>query len=261
MSDPLARIADLPGVPEAVDAARESVDRLYRHKVLRRRQPEVSAESALRGAWASAVLEGAQVKLDELREGDVQEPLVQGALRATAELGRLRQTWRLAPRQVLARLHALAGADLLPQEELGRPRVGPTDSDPYGLGPAPGVVEMSARLDALFAVSQESAEAPAVVVGAIVHGELAVLRPFGAVDGLVARVAERLTLIEQGLDPKALVPVELGHREQSESYADALRGYASGTSAGVAGWVRHCAEAVVLGARESTAVCEALLRG
>jgi hypothetical protein len=93
----------------------------------------------------------------------------------------------------------------------------------------------------------------------VVHAELMVLRPFGTADGVVARAAERLTLVEYGLDPKSLAVVEVGHLESP--YADGLRAYLTGTPEGVAEWVCQCAAAVTLGVRETTAVCEALQRG
>ncbi|MFI9555828.1 oxidoreductase [Nonomuraea endophytica] len=238
MSDPLAAVAQLPGVPEAVDEAREAVDRLYRHRVLRRARPAVSTESSLRGARASAALEGADVTLDALRRDEVSDPLVQGALRASAEVGRLGPTWRKAPRQVMARLHSVAAAGLVGQDALGRPSAG---------GP---------RLDALFGLLETPTKAPALVLAAIVHAELAVLRPFGSADGIVARAAERLTLVEFGLDPKSIVAVEVGHLEQD--YEAGLKAYVDG---GVAEWVRQCAAAVSLGVRETTAICEAMQRG
>lgn len=243
VSDPLAVIAALPGVPEAVEEARQAVDGLYRHRVLRRASPAVSAESSLRGARASAAIEGVDVPLDELRQGSVEDPVVQGALRASAELGRLGATWRKAPRQVLARLHTVAAAGLT--DSLGRPRT-PDE-------------ELAARLESLFGLLEAPTKAPALVLAAVVHAELAVLRPFGTADGVVARSAERLTLVEYGLDPKSLVAVEVGHLELS--YADGLRAYLSGTPDGVAAWIRHCAAAVTLGVRETTAICEALQRG
>ncbi|MEU8173516.1 oxidoreductase [Microbispora hainanensis] len=257
MSDPLAAIAGLPGVPEAVQEAREAVDRLYRHRVLRRRSPEVSAESALRGARASAAIEGVDVPLEPLRMGEVTDPVVQGALRASAELGRLAPTWRSAPRQVLARLHALAAAGLT--ADPGRPRTAPTTADPLGLGPAPGPEETAARMSALAGLVTNST-APALVLAAIVHAELVVLRPFGLVDGLVARAAERLTLVDLGLDPKSLAAVEVGHADLGDAYAEGLRAYLKGTGEGVGTWVRHCASAVVHGVRETTAICEAMSR-
>jgi hypothetical protein len=258
VNDPLGVIAELPGVPEAVQEAREAVDRLYRHPALRRRSPEVSAESALRGARASAALEGVDVPLDRMRSGEVGDPVVQGALRASAELGRLGKTWRSAPRQALARLHTLAAAGLT--ADPGRPRTGPTSADLLGLGPAPGPEETAVRMSALAGLVSGTTRAPALVVAAIAHAELAVLRPFGLADGVVARAAERLTLVELGLDPKSLTVVEVGHADLGEAYAEGLRSYLKGTADGVGAWVKHCAAAVVLGVRETTAICEALSR-
>jgi Fic family protein len=258
VKDPLAAIAELPGVPQAVLEAREAVDRLYGHRVLRRRSPEVSAESALRGARASASLEGAEVALEALRRGEVTDPVVQGALRASAELGRLGKTWRSAPPQVLARLHTVAATGV--SADPGRPRTAPTSADLLGLGPAPGAEEASVRMTALAGLVSGTSQAPALVLAAIVHAELVALRPFGVVDGVVARAAERLTLVEHGLDPKSLVAVEVGHADLGDAYAENLRAYLSGTAEGVGAWVRHCATAVVLGARETTAICEALSR-
>ncbi|MEV0830639.1 oxidoreductase [Nonomuraea rubra] len=257
--DPLAVIAQLPGVPEAVDEARQAVDRLYRHRVLRRASPAVSTESSLRGARASAAIEGVDVPLDALRRDAVHDPLVQGALRASAELGRLGSTWRKAPRQVLARLHAVAAAGLTSPEALGRPRTEGEAPDPLALGPAPGAADTAARMEALFELLERPTKAPAIVLAAVVHAELAVLRPFGTADGVVARSAGRLTLVEYGLDPKSLVVVEAGHLELP--YGEALRAYLEGSPEGVATWVQHCASAVTLGVRETTAICEAMQRG
>ncbi|MGJ6963606.1 oxidoreductase [Streptosporangium sp. G11] len=254
----------MPGVSEAVTDARKAVDRLYGHRVLRRKSPEVSARSALRGARASAALEGVDVPLDAIPE--ITDPVVQGALRVSAEVGRLGATWRAAPRQVLARLHTLAASGLLTGEgggagDLGRPRATAGAPDPLGLGAAPGPQETVARVDGLVELVTASSKAPALVLAAIVHAELAVLRPFGTADGVVARAAERLTLVEFGLDPKSLVAVEVGHLELGPAYGEGLRSYLSGTPEGVATWVRHCASAVTLGVREATAICEAMQRG
>jgi hypothetical protein len=259
VSDPLAVIARFPGVSDAVEEARQAVDRLYRHRVLRRASPAVSTESSLRGARASAAVEGVDVPLDALRRDEVHDPLVQGALRASAEMGRLGATWRRAPRQVLARLHTVAAAGLAPQGALGRPRTEDVAPDPLDLGPAPDAKETAARVDGLMDLLERPTKAPAIVLAAVVHAELAVLRPFGTADGVVARAAERLTLVEYGLDPKSLVAVEVGHLELP--YGDGLRAYLSGTPEGVAQWVQQCASAVSLGVRETTAICEAMQRG
>ncbi|MDQ2748950.1 MAG: oxidoreductase [Actinomycetota bacterium] len=246
-ADPLAPLLALPGVADSVVAARTAVDALLANRTLRRRSADVSAESSLRGAWASAWLAGAEVALDDVRSGAAAgEHIVQGALRAYAAIPVLADTWTHAPRQVLARLHALAAADLVPDTSaLGRPV------------PARAV---AARLDTLAAVL-DATSAPAVVVAAIVHGELLSLDAFAPASGVVARVAVRLTLIDRGLDPTSLVVVEAGHRELRGDYDVALAAYRTGSPDGIAYWLRHCADAVVTGARESSAICAAMARG
>ncbi|MEP6761967.1 MAG: oxidoreductase, partial [Sporichthyaceae bacterium] len=99
-ADPLAGLVSLPGVGEAVEEAREAIDRLRGHRVLRRQAEKVVAESALRGARASAALEGADLGLDVVRRTvqaggllpEEEAPLVQGALRVAAELGSMQST-------------------------------------------------------------------------------------------------------------------------------------------------------------------------
>jgi len=263
VTDALAQVATLPGVDDAVADARKAVDRLLGHRILRRRSAEVSTESALRGARASAMLEGASVTLDELRSGEnPTDPVVQGALRVSAELGSLAETWRQAPRQVLARLHVLAAADAVDEADLGRPRSeGTVVKDILGLGEPPSPAEVAGRLDMLSGLLTSQTKAPALVVAAIVHGELLTLRPFGWGDGIVARAAQRLTFVSRGLDPKSLTAPEVGHAELHDQYAESLRAYVSGTPEGVATWIRHCADAAAAAARDSQAICEAFLRG
>ncbi len=233
-----------------MQAARTSVDRLLGHRVLRRRSAQVSAESALRGARASAALEGADRPLDVVRGWsqpayDGQGHLVSGALRVSAEIGALVPVWRRAPLQALARLHVLAAADAVPPDELGRPQVD---------------AAAGARLAALAELAAGPPGAPAVVEAAVVHGELLVLRPFGWGGGLVARAAARLVLVSRGLDPTSLAAPEVGHAEREADYRSAAGGYAAGTVAGVTAWVVHCAGALESGAYEGLAICEALLR-
>ena len=258
-SDPLARVAGLPGVAESVAEARDAVDHLLRHRMLRGARSVISrlsAESALRAARASAALDGEDIPLERLR-GDrtapADAPVLQGALRAGAALAGLAATWHRAPGQVLARLHALAAAGLADPAMLGRPR----SAETAGLEPG----ETAERLGLLTELLTSGSNPPALVLGAIVHGEVLALRPFGAADGVIARAAQRLTLMTCGLDPKGVTVPEVGHLELRAGYSAALRGYAAGTADGVAGWIRHCGTAVSLGARESLAVCEAWQRG
>ncbi|HEY0165726.1 MAG TPA: oxidoreductase [Jatrophihabitans sp.] len=244
-TDPLAPLLEMPGIADSVAVSRQAVDKLLGHRVLRRRSADVSAESLLRGAWASAALAGSAASLEEVRNGQADDPIVQGALRVSTELALLSGPWTSAQRQVLARLHALAATDLLPAEKLGRPR---PDR------------EVAHRLDTLAEVLAQT-KAPAVVIAAIVQGEVLSLDAFAPASSVVARAAARLTLIERGLDPKSLVALEVGHLELAEQEQAALAGYRGGEPAGVVGWIEHCSRAIQLGARESLAICEAIQRG
>ncbi len=244
--DPLQPLLGLAGVGAAAGQARAAVDALLANPMLRRRSAEVSSESALRGARASAALDGCDLPLDTVRAGGVDDPILAGALRASAAVGSLVGTWQYAPLQALARLHLLAAAGLLPDDELGRPTADP---------------QRSARLATLAALVTGETAAPAVVVAAVVHGELLAVAPFRAANGTVARAAARLTMISRGLDPKAVGVPEVGHAEQVDEYVAAQHSFRIGGADGVARWMRHCCAAVERGAQEGLAVCEAMRRG
>lgn len=267
-SDPLAALGALPGVPDAVDSVRKAVDRVYGHRVMRRRSNEVTAEAALRGARGSAALSGADWNLEEVRRrtdfsGDGEAHVIGAALRLTAEAGQLLSIWRQSPLRVLARLHLVAAGGAAPEDAVGRPRLaGEPVDEPLIEAPLPDAEEVAGRLEGLSGLILSGSAAPALVTAAVVHGELLALRPFGSYNGLVARTAERIVLIGSGLDPKSICPAEVGHAEQGRAaYVAAFDGYLSGTPEGVAAWIAHCGRAAELGVRESTAVCEALQRG
>lgn len=276
-ADPLAPLGALPGVADAVDSVRKAVDRVYGHRVMRRRSSEVTAEAALRGSRGSAALDGADWALEEVRRrsdfGVPGEPRTVGAaLRLTAEAGQLLDVWRKSPLRVLARLHLVAAGGDADEQRVGRPRLPGepvADAVPGGgsstlpeLPELPDAAEVTSRLDALAQIVVDGTEAPALVLAAVVHGELRTLRPFGSYNGLVARAAERVVLVGSGLDPKSICPAEVGHAEQGrEAYEQALGGYASGTAEGMAEWIAFCGRSVEFGVRESTAVCEAMQRG
>ncbi|MFJ6927446.1 oxidoreductase [Streptomyces nigra] len=265
-ADPLAALGSLPGVPEAVESVRKAVDRVYGHRIMRRRSNEITSEAALRGARGSAALSGADWALEEVRRrtdfsGDDEARMMGAALRLTAEAGQLLSIWRQSPLRVLARLHLVAAAD--GDERVGRPRQeGEAVEEPLIELPLPSAAEAHGRLDGLAELIIAGGSAPALVTAAVVHGELLALRPFTSHNGLVARTAERVVLVGSGLDPKSVCAAEVGHAELGRAaYLAALDGYVSGTPEGMASWIAHCGKAVELGARESMAVCEALQRG
>jgi len=248
--DPFAALIELPEVFEAVDAARGSVDALMREvrtPALRRRVAEVTVESLRRGAWASACMQDPDVSATwdlagftapfAERAGAV---TARGALRVSTELSGLADVWSRAPLQALARLHTLAAADLVDESVLGRPRTG---------------ADVPARLAGLADLVTSPTPAPAVVVSAVVLGELLALEPFDGGNGLVARAAARLVLLSRGLDPLALSIPEQGLLELgADRTARHLSGYLTGTPQGVGQWIVHWAQAVALGGRAGRAV-------
>ncbi|MFE4261735.1 oxidoreductase [Streptomyces sp. NPDC056883] len=267
-ADPLAPLGALPGVSESVESVRKAVDRVYGHRVMRRRAVAVASEAALRGARGSAALSGADWALEEVRRrsdfgSEPEARTVGAALRLTAEAGQLLSIWRQSPLRVLARLHLVASGSTADGDVVGRPRLAgePVDEPLIDL-PLPDAQEVAGRLEGLSGLIIAGGSAPALITAAVVHGELLALRPFGSYNGLVARTAERIVLINSGLDPKAICPAEVGHAEQGrDAYVEAFKGYVSGTAEGMSAWIAHCGRAIELGVRESTAVCEALQRG
>ena len=232
-TDPLSSLASLEGVPSAYAAARDGIDVMLRDRGLRRTSPETTGESLLRGAHASAVLEGSSSTLTEVRDGAGDE-VAADAVRVSTELLGLAPTLTRSPLQVLARLHALAAAGL-DAESRGRPRDGAAADRLRGVG------EMLTAPTA----------APALLQAAVVHAELMAAAPFVSHNGLVARAAERLVLVARGVDEKSLVVPEAGHLALRAAYESNLRGYRDGGAAGVHGWLLYAAEAYAAGAEAS----------
>src|ERR1700749_1807905 len=102
-------------------AARDGIDALLRDRGLRRTTPETTAESLLRGAHASAVLEGSDSSLDDVRAAGG-GPMAQAALRGSTELLGLAPTMTASPLQALARIHTIAAKGVVADDDLGRPR-------------------------------------------------------------------------------------------------------------------------------------------
>jgi hypothetical protein len=225
--DPLAWLVSLEGVASAYAAARDGIDVMLRDRGLRRTSPEITAESLLRGAHASAVLEGSTSTLEEIRSSGGDE-VAQDAVRLSVELLSLVPVIRRTPLQAFARMHVLAGGS-------GHPRGS----------------EQAGRLRSLSQMLLAPTRVPALVVAALVHADLATVAPFDSRNGLVARAAERLVLVARGVDEKSLVVPEAGHLALRQAYESNLRGYASGTRPGLHSWLLYGAEAFSAGAEAS----------
>ncbi len=218
--DPLADLARLDGVPSALAAARDAVDLRLRDRGLRSLTTEQRVAALLTGAEASA----------ELTEDP--QRWRPGAVRVAMELLSLSTVIRVAPGQALARTHTLAAAGSVPDDALGRIRA------------APEVADRMRGLVALLSGSSGPTQAPALVLAAVAHAEIATVMPFGSADGLVARAVERMVLISSGIDPQGSIPAEAGHRRLVADYEPRLRGYAEGSVTGVRNWLVHCAAAL-----------------
>jgi len=290
----LSALTDLPGVSEVAERAREAGTRLRFHEALRRRIPEAAAESRVRGARASAALEGADLPVELVRELmsgarpwpddlDAAVATLKGAVAATAETERVVGLVRTAPLQALARLHVAAGAPLIgprgttgprdagvghgSTDTLGRPRVGDETCEEFvDLGPAPTPAVVSSRLAALSELVLAGASAtnrvPAAVISSIVHAEIVSIRPFVHGNGLVARAMERALVQALGLDPTGVAVPEAGHvANGGPAYLGALTAYGTGTSSGVGLWLTQAGEALVRGVAEGERISDAVRAG
>jgi hypothetical protein len=231
--DPLAWLIELEGVPSAYAAARDGIDALLRDRGLRRTTPDQTTESLLRGAHASAVLEGSTATLEEVRSG-AGDSTAQAAVRVSTGVLGLVPVLGSTPLQAFARLHALAGKGEVEDDLLGRP-VSP---------------EAAARLNSL-ATTMLATSVPALMVGALVHAEIVTVAPFASHNGIVARAAERLVMVARGVDPASVVVPEAGHLAVRAAYESNLRGYRDGGRSGLQSWLLYAAEAVTAGVEAS----------
>jgi Fic family protein len=232
----------------------------------------------VRAARASAALDGAELPLDQVRHlvatpevrpdgTSVARPLertVARAVRVSAAAAEIQPILATAPAQALARLHlAASGGTAAGPDEVGRPRpAGHSPRDLVDLGPAPTGAELAVRLDALMLLVRQPTAAPALVLAAVVHGELLALRPFTSDNGLVARAMFRALVVQRGLDPTGVSVPEVGLLVGGPAaYLGAASAYSSGTARGVALWIQHCATATITGAREGALVADAVLAG
>ena len=163
------------------------------------------------------------------------DEVAQDAVRVSAELLSWAPTLSRSPLQVLARLHTVAAARSLPDDQLGRPR----DPDSAAQAARRGRGARGGRRPAGHAVA------------AVAHAELADAAPFASHNGVVARAVERLVLVSRGVDEKSLVVPEAGPPGQPRGVRVEPRGVPHGRPAGVHAWLLYTAEAYAAGAEAS----------
>ena len=271
---PLEPLLALDGVAAAVDEARQACETLRWHRALRRQWGVARIEAGVRAAWAGAELDGLRVPLDLVRDvarGAVAPPAgpdgdaLAGAVRVQAAVEQ-RMAAPGAPHadrtpagQLLAHLHAAVVAD----DAAGRLRAEEPPADLRGLGAAPTGPELAGRVAALTELmgGRLPAHVPALLLVAVVHGELVTLRPFTRGNGAVARAMTRHLLTAGGVDPVGVVVPEVRWAAEPTVYLSAAARYATGTPEGVGHWLRYCAASVVSGAAQGTTVADAVLAG
>lgn len=162
----------------------------------------------------------------------------------------LRTLQGMPVRQAWATLATAAGREYLPDERRGRPRrVDEPLHDPLHLGIAYAPDDITVRLAMVAELLGQSTAAPALVVAAIVHGELLALQPFGAGNGVVARAYTHVLLAERGVDPDFLAMTDVGLVSLGRAaYVRMIRAYDEGTVSGIADWCIHVATASERGA-------------
>lgn len=238
--DEVADWSALQGIPSALAGARDALDALLRDRGLRRTTPALTAESLLRGAAASALLDNsASDSFDDAIESlrtDEGGPVATAAARLNASLLSLVPVVNRSPLQALARIHTLAAVGRVHEDALGRPR------------PEAGV---ASRLQWLSRMVLGATDVPAIAVAGIAHAEVATLAPFEVANGLVARAVERLLLVARGVDPTSMTVPEAGHLALQGDYRQALEAYAAGDLVGRRTWLLHVASAVTAGVASS----------
>lgn len=202
--DPLQPLLQLGDVAPLAAEAVSAIAAVHRRPLSLRRADVTGAESVLRGARASALIDDPYI-------GDLDQPVgVLGAsisvysMLAPDSLRASARAFSHAPLQVLARMSVLTGGS-------GRPE------------------GASGRLQRLAMLISRGAHD--VLLPQVVHAELLAHEPFGERSGLIARAAARLSAVTSGLDPRGLAVPEsylLHHREDYFAAADAwLQGSAT----------------------------------
>lgn len=231
-TDDFAVYASLEGVPSALTAARDGIDALLRDRGLRRTTAELTAESLLRGAVASAALDGSISTVEDVRAGSADQVAAR-AVRLNSRLLSLVPVIGRSPLQALARMHSLVAAPGTTPDQIGRPRAH---------------ADVTVGLQALARQLLATTGAPSLAVASLAHASIATLAPFESGNGLVARGLERLLLVARGVDPPSLTVPEGGHRAAERAYREALTAYAEGGLEGRRQWLLYAANALTVGA-------------
>lgn len=251
--DPLSQLLTNDRIAQVTNAALKSIDELNWNRSVRN-NPELVPLARRVSGYASAAIEGAAMPADPRQDPDDSPmgELSNAALGITAETDFQLSTFLKTPLQTLARLHSF----LDNSENRGRPRTVNQVEDPLHIGEPLDHTKIEARLDSLVELITKS-KAPAVLLSAIVHAEIAVIAPFKNGSQMIARATSRLVLQSKNVDQLKLVMPEYGfYKIGRNPYAKALIAYQTGTIAGVTDWIDLHSQAIHIGATSSDLLVE-----
>jgi Fic family protein len=251
--DPLSQLLDFEPIEKITSAALKSIDELNWNRTVRNK-PELIPLARRISGYASSALEGAAMPADPRQNPDesAMGKLSIAALGITAETDFQLSTFLKTPLQTWARLHSF----IEDSQNRGRPRTDNEVADSLHIGLPLEHSLIEARLDGLVELITTS-KAPAVLLAAIAHAELAVIAPFNRGSQMIARATTRLILQSKNIDQLKLVMPEFGfYKIGRNSYAKALIAYQSGTIAGMSEWVSLHSQAIHIGATSTDLLTE-----
>lgn len=246
--DPLSQLLNSSEISNSISGALKVIDELNWNRSVRN-NPDLLPLARRVSGYSSAALEGAAMPADPRLEPD-DSPMGQlsnSALAITAEADFALTTFLKTPVQTWARLHSFIENG----ESRARPRTTNDVIDPLHLGTPLDHKFIEGRLESLVEIITES-KAPAVLVAAIAHAEIAVVAPFTKGSQMIARTTSRLVLQSKNVDQLKLVMPEYGfYKLGRNSYAKALKAYLSGNLAGMTEWIEFHSQALVIGANST----------
>ncbi|MCZ9309953.1 hypothetical protein L8V23_09300 [Corynebacterium sp. c6VSa_13] len=212
-------------------AAADAIAAVHRRPVSLRKPELTGAESVLRGARMSALIDA-----PSSRSLDPDDPGVRRAIDVYSVLAPsvAQQTARAltrSPMQVLARMDVLAGGPGRPLSDFAAQRV--------------------LRLGQLISDTRPRGSLGDALIPQVVHAEILVARPFGARSGLIARAACRAMAVASGFDPRGLAVPETYLNRNRAAYLEAQAG------AETVGLIRLVVQAWAAGAQEAEGIARA----
>ncbi|AKK10196.1 hypothetical protein [Corynebacterium uterequi] len=191
----LAQLRRRGRIGACADAAHRALAEAHRNRAVLHKGDVIAAESAVRGARLSALIDG---RFDAPADAEISAYSLLAPGVVEAQVAALRR----APAGVFAQLDLRAGGPGIPVADAARVQ----------------------RLAAVVAAERVDAALMPVVL----YAEIAGHGVFGPRSGVVARVGARLAAVATGFDPKGIaVPEVYLHRHRQE-VDDALAGYARG---------------------------------